>query len=465
MAKQAEKRGLPPQLPVMAALVESGLKNLNYGDADSVGFFQMRTSIWNQGDYAGYDKDPRKQVDWFLDTAESVKAQRQARGQSVTDPEPVRRMDRRRRTPRRPIPRPLPTPTRRSQQPPQQRPTAGRTRGRRSGAGAAAPAAPPVEPEKRAPIDADQFGQEGTGSGGKPDAEMRAILENKNVTFDSVGVADIKAGRIDPRIIGVLTKLSQDHKIVVSCMCSDHPRMTTSGFVSNHTYGRGLDIASIDGEIVSPGSAAAREVSSGAQRLRSGDPAGRDRVAVRDQRPRLLHRRRPPEPRARRVQDRDQPGLETPARTRRGRPHRRARGARGRARRRRCRAGRRNPPRRRRPTPNATPGCSPRSRPPPSRARSPPPAAARPAATPGCSPRSTPRPRRPRNPPRSPPHPPPPPPPNRPPPAPSTSAAPPTPTPATTPARNSSPPGWPSKPRNAASRRSSPSWPRSSSPA
>ena len=60
----------------------------------------------------------------------------------------------------------------------------------------------------------------------------------------------------------MLTKLSQEHKIVVSCMCSDHPRMTTSGFVSNHTYGRGLDIASIDGEIVSPGSALAREVAS-----------------------------------------------------------------------------------------------------------------------------------------------------------------------------------------------------------
>ena len=126
-------------------------------------------------------------------------------------------------------------------------------------------AAPPVEPqapEKRAPIDPDQFGQEGTGTGGKPDAEAQAILENKNITFDSVGVADIKAGRIDPRIVAVLTKLSQEHKIVVSCMCSDHPRMTTSGFVSNHTYGRGLDIASIDGEIVSPGSALAREVAS-----------------------------------------------------------------------------------------------------------------------------------------------------------------------------------------------------------
>ena len=32
--QQAEKRGLPPQLPIMASLVESGMKNLNFGDAD-----------------------------------------------------------------------------------------------------------------------------------------------------------------------------------------------------------------------------------------------------------------------------------------------------------------------------------------------------------------------------------------------------------------------------------------------
>ena len=69
----------------MAALVESDLKNLNYGHADSVGFFQMRVGIWNQGEYAGYREDPQKQIDWFLDTAEQVKEQRQSRGQSVTD--------------------------------------------------------------------------------------------------------------------------------------------------------------------------------------------------------------------------------------------------------------------------------------------------------------------------------------------------------------------------------------------
>ena len=92
--------------------------------------------------------------------------------------------------------------------------------------------------------------------------------------LDDVGVSDIKAGRIDPRIVGVLTKLSQEHKIVVSCMCSDHSRMTTGGSVSNHAFGRGLDIASIDGEIVGPEQPARARGGVGALRVRSGAAAG-----------------------------------------------------------------------------------------------------------------------------------------------------------------------------------------------
>ena len=33
----------------MASLVESGVKNLKGGDADSAGFFQMRVGIWDKG--------------------------------------------------------------------------------------------------------------------------------------------------------------------------------------------------------------------------------------------------------------------------------------------------------------------------------------------------------------------------------------------------------------------------------
>ena len=86
MGREAEKRGLPKQLPVMASLVESGVRNLHFGDADSVGFYQMRVGIWNKGEYAGFPDKPELQVKWFLDQAEAVKKQRIAAGKSVTDP-------------------------------------------------------------------------------------------------------------------------------------------------------------------------------------------------------------------------------------------------------------------------------------------------------------------------------------------------------------------------------------------
>ena len=127
------------------------MKNLNFGDADSVGFFQMRVGIWNQGAYAGYPDKPELQVKWFLDQAEAVKRQRLAAGKSVDRPEPVRRVDRRRRAPRRAVPRPLPDQARRGQRPARLAPrsprrrrspaagrrAAGRPRGRRGGAAAA----------------------------------------------------------------------------------------------------------------------------------------------------------------------------------------------------------------------------------------------------------------------------------------------------------------------------------------
>ena len=110
LAKQAEAAGLPPELPVMAALVESGVKNLNFGDADSVGFFQMRVGIWNQGAYKGYPEKPELQAKWFIDTALAVKRKAIAGGERRLrqGPGEVGRVDRRHRAPRRAVPRPLP---------------------------------------------------------------------------------------------------------------------------------------------------------------------------------------------------------------------------------------------------------------------------------------------------------------------------------------------------------------------
>ena len=425
MAGQAEKRGLPPELPLMASLVESGMKNLNFGDADSVGFFQMRVGIWNQGAYAGYPEKPELQVKWFLDTAESVKKARLAAGKPIDDPNsygewiadverPAAQYRDRYQTKlaeaqdllrSRPAARPRPSPPRRAVRPrwwirgrslrlaaaePARRRGAahraepgGRARGRDehrpagrpvprrgqglarepvvrlvhhlvAGAGRAqdagrrlgrvatwvrnaeqgtnglkfvtaeearpgdivaydwggqndfgadghigfldstvkdgkftalegnnadkvnvvprsvgggakvvfirvdgdAPAgAPPrragsgrrragARPRASKPIDPAQFGGEGTGTGGPPErrgagaaGEQEHRARRRSASPTSRPAGSTRAS------IGVLTKLSQEHKITVSCMCSDHSKFTAGGSVSNHFFGRGVDIA------------------------------------------------------------------------------------------------------------------------------------------------------------------------------------------------------------------------------
>jgi hypothetical protein len=83
MADRARGRGIPPELPVMAALVDSGLRNLNVGDSDAVGYFQMRTAIWDKGEYAGFPGNPELQIEWFLDQAEIVRDQRLGSGLGI----------------------------------------------------------------------------------------------------------------------------------------------------------------------------------------------------------------------------------------------------------------------------------------------------------------------------------------------------------------------------------------------
>jgi len=80
MGKRAKAASLPAQLPIMAALVESGLRNLPPSAADCAGFFQMRVSLWDQGKYAGFPTDPEVQMKWFIDHALAVRAARVAAG-------------------------------------------------------------------------------------------------------------------------------------------------------------------------------------------------------------------------------------------------------------------------------------------------------------------------------------------------------------------------------------------------
>lgn len=75
MARRSAERGMPHELPVMAAIAESGLRNLR-GDSYH-GFFGMHDSL-NRGEYRGFPRNPELQLNWFLDTAAIVRQRRVA---------------------------------------------------------------------------------------------------------------------------------------------------------------------------------------------------------------------------------------------------------------------------------------------------------------------------------------------------------------------------------------------------
>jgi hypothetical protein len=77
MARGAADRGLPLELPVMAGIAESGLRNLK-GESYA-GFYGMHKSL-NHGEYRGFKRNPQLQLDWFLDSAGLVRQRRVAEG-------------------------------------------------------------------------------------------------------------------------------------------------------------------------------------------------------------------------------------------------------------------------------------------------------------------------------------------------------------------------------------------------
>jgi len=77
---------------------------------------------------------------------------------------------------------------------------------------------------------------------------VMAPIEWDNLTIlNEVAREDLLRGAIDPRIVGLIGAITQSHQIVISSLRSDHSKLTAEGGVSNHYYGRAMDIAAVDG--------------------------------------------------------------------------------------------------------------------------------------------------------------------------------------------------------------------------
>jgi membrane-bound lytic murein transglycosylase B len=75
-----------------------------------------------------------------------------------------------------------------------------------------------------------------------------APIDWANLTLSNeLELHDLTSGAIDPRIVGLIGAITQDHQITISALRSDHSQYTTEGNVSNHYFGRAMDIAAVDG--------------------------------------------------------------------------------------------------------------------------------------------------------------------------------------------------------------------------
>jgi hypothetical protein len=65
--------------------------------------------------------------------------------------------------------------------------------------------------------------------------------------LNSTAANDIQSGMIDRRVTNLLALLTQRYSLLISSLRSDHDMLTSSGNVSNHYYGRAMDIAAVNG--------------------------------------------------------------------------------------------------------------------------------------------------------------------------------------------------------------------------
>jgi hypothetical protein len=104
------------------------------------------------------------------------------------------------------------------------------------------------------PNAADQQ-QQGGGPPRLPQqASTSALLSNPRLELSAPARADLRAGRVDPRLVRVLAGLLSRHRLTVSVIRSGHAKYVAgTRRVSLHWSGRAADIARVDGGRVRAG--------------------------------------------------------------------------------------------------------------------------------------------------------------------------------------------------------------------
>lgn len=106
-------------------------------------------------------------------------------------------------------------------------------------------------------------------------ASAVAVLANAAVTLSGSARADLESGVVDPRLVSVLAIAGRQHPLAVSVIRTGHSQCVGGGSraerptcaISNHWYGRGVDVAVVAGRPVTTANAAARALAEALLRL------------------------------------------------------------------------------------------------------------------------------------------------------------------------------------------------------
>jgi murein DD-endopeptidase MepM/ murein hydrolase activator NlpD len=81
------------------------------------------------------------------------------------------------------------------------------------------------------------------------EALQRRVLADRQIELSDCDRIEIRGGQIDRRILGTLAYLSEQgfQLRITSMLCGRHGSITTSGNISNHSFGGAVDIAMING--------------------------------------------------------------------------------------------------------------------------------------------------------------------------------------------------------------------------
>ncbi|MDQ6726171.1 MAG: lytic transglycosylase domain-containing protein [Actinomycetota bacterium] len=110
-------------------------------------------------------------------------------------------------------------------------------------------------------------------AGNVPAGDAAAVLNNPNISLCPACRQDLIDGVIDQRVIDFLAWAAQRHSIAVSVLKTGHNQFVAgTNRVSNHWEGRAADIATVDGQDVSPSCTVCRSFAEEVVPLGAGRP-------------------------------------------------------------------------------------------------------------------------------------------------------------------------------------------------